>query len=158
MLNDGDVIGRRDLPAMGETALKAVVVRRVMAGGDDHAGLSTQVTDREAQLRRGAGTGEEVSLAAQLGPRGGQQLREVAGEMPDIMGDHEPRGGILCGGLTPEAQAGAEDVKVIQASRADCGQDGQASGIEFISGADPADCAAAHPPGAKGDTLIETIF
>ena len=124
MFNNRDVIGRCDLPAMGETAFKAVVVRRVMAGRNDHTGVSTEVTDRKAQLRGGAGAGEEVSLAAQLGPRGGQQLREVAGKMPDIMGNHETRSGVLCGGLTPEAQAGAKDVEVIQASRADCGPDG----------------------------------
>jgi hypothetical protein len=44
--------------------------------------------------------------------------------MPDIMGDHEPRGGVLSGGLTPEAKAGAEDVKVVEASRADRCPDG----------------------------------
>jgi hypothetical protein len=129
-----------------------------MAGRNDHTGVGTEVTDRETQLRRGAGVGEEVSLTAQLGPSGGQQLREVAGEMPDIVGDYETRGRVVSGGLTPEAQAGTKDVKVVKASRADCGPDGQPSSVEFVGGADPADRAAAHAPGAKSDTLIETIF
>jgi hypothetical protein len=78
--------------------------------------------------------------------------------MPDIVGDYETRGRVVSGGLTPEAQAGAKDVKVVKASRADCGPDGQPSSVEFVGGADPADRAAAHAPGAKSDTLVETIF
>jgi len=124
MLHDRNVVGGRDLPAVREAALEAVIVRRVVAGRDDHARVGAEVADREAQLRRRAGIGEEVRLAPQLGPGRGEEFRKVAGEMPDIMGDHEPGGRMLGGDLAPEAEPGAEDVEIIQASRADGGPDG----------------------------------
>ena len=158
LLDDRDVVGRSHLPAIGEAALEAIVVRGIVAGRDDHAGVGAEMTDREAQLRRGARVGKQVGFAAQLRPGRGQQLREMAGEMADVMGHHEARGGRLGGDLAPEAEAGAQDVEVVQAGGPDRGPDRQAGGIEFVRGADPADGAATHPPRAEGDPLVETVF
>ena len=50
----GDLgVGRRhDLAAVAEVDLVAVVLRRVVAGGDHHAGDAAELADREGQQRR----------------------------------------------------------------------------------------------------------
>ena len=129
-----------------------------MAGRDDHAGVGAEMADREAQLRGGAGAGEEVGLAAELRPGSGDQLSEMTGEVTDVMGDDQA--GARLGGrdVLPEADDGAEDVDIVEAGRADGGADRQALGIHFIGRRDPAHRPAAHPPGTEGDSLIEAVL
>ena len=156
--DDGGVMRRQDLPAVAEAALEAVVVRGVVAGRDDHAGMGAEVADGEAQLRGRTRAGEEVGLAAELRPGAGDQFGEVTGEVADVMGDHEAGAGLRGGDMPPEADDGAEDVDVVEAGRTDGGADRQALGVDFVGRGDPADRPAAHAAGAEGDALVETIL
>ena len=156
--DDGDVVGRGHLAAVAEAALEAVVVRRVVAGRDDDAGLGPQMPHREAELRRGTRAGEEVGLATELRPGGGHELGEVPGEMADIVGDDDPRGRVRGGDVAPEAERRAQDVDVVQAGGPDGRPDRGAVGGEFVGGGDPADRPAAHAAGPEGDTLVETVL
>jgi hypothetical protein len=156
--DDRHVVRRKHLAAVAEAALEAVVVGRVVTGRDDHAGMRAEVTDREAQLRRRAGTDEEIGFAAELRPGARDQLGEVAGEVTDVMGDHEAGDGLRGGHMLPEADDGAEDVDIVEAGGADGRADRQPLGVDLIGGRDPADGPPAHAPRAEGDTFIETVL
>ena len=68
--------GRDDLAAVAEVDLVAVVLRRVVAGGDHHAGRAAQLADREREERRG----QRPRHHERLEPGAGHDLRGVAGE------------------------------------------------------------------------------
>ena len=156
--DDGDVVGRGHLAAVPEAALEAVVVRRVVAGRDDHAGLGSQVPYGEAELGRGTRASEEVGLAAELRPGGGHELGEVPGEMADIMGDHDPRGRVRGGDVAPETEHRAQDVDIVQAGGAHGRPDRGPVGGQLVGGGHPADRPAAHAAGPEGDALVETVL
>ena len=150
--------GAEDLAAVAEAALEAVVMGRVMARRDDHAGMGAEVADREAQLRRRTRAGEEVGLAAEFAPGAGDELGEVAGEVADVMGDDEAGAGLGRGDMLPEADDRAEHVDVVEAGRTDGGADRQALGVDFVGCGDPADRPAAHAAGTEGDALVESVL
>ena len=156
--DDGGVMRRQHLTPVAEAALEAVVVRRIMTGRDDDAGMGAEVPYRETELRGRAGAGEEVGLAAELRPGAGDQLGEMSGEVANVMGDDQAGAGLGGRDVLPEADDGTEDIDVIEAGRADRGAYRQPLGVDLVGGGDPADRPATHPPGAESDPLIETVF
>ena len=156
--DDRGIVRRQDLAAVAEAALEAVIVGRIMARRDDHAGMRAQVADGETQLRRRAGADEEISFPTQRAPGAGNELSEVAGEVADIMGDDQTRPGLGGGDMLPETEDGAEDIDVIEAGGTDGGAHGQSLGIELVGGRDPTHGTAAHAARAKRDPFIETVL
>ena len=86
-----DAAGLRldDLRAVVEIDFVAVVVRRVVAGRDDDARLRAGQPHRETQFRRRARRLEETHVAAVLGGDPGDEIREIAREVPGVIGDDE---------------------------------------------------------------------
>ena len=86
----GDLgVGRRhDLAAVAEVDLVAVVLRRVVAGGDHHAGDAAELADREGQQRggqrpRAARSALKPGAGHHLGGVAGEDVGVVAGVVPD---------------------------------------------------------------------------
>ena len=55
------------------------------------------------------------------------------------MSHHKARGRVFGGDLSPEAQTGAQDVEIVQASGADGRPERQTLGVLLVGGANPTD-------------------
>ena len=86
-----DAAGLRfdDLRAVVEVHLVTVVVRRVVAGGDDDARLRAGQPHGKREFGRGTRRLEEAHVAAVLGGDLGDEVRKVAREVPGVVGDDE---------------------------------------------------------------------
>ena len=122
---------RHDLRPVEGVDLVAVVLRRVVRGGDHHAGHRAQVPDREGQHRGGQQPGQQPGVEA----GGGQHARRVGGEgpraVPAVVADHHdaagPSGRAELGG---QARRGPADHGGVHAVRAGPQRTAQAGGAE----------------------------
>ena len=74
------------------------------------------------------------------------------------MSHHKARGRVFGGDLSPEAQTGAQDVEIVQASGADGRPERQTLGVLLVGGANPTDRTPAHPPRTEGDAFVESVL
>ncbi len=85
LVNNARVVWSQHLCTIVPISLVAVVLTRVVAGGDVHTSLSTQLTDGEGNFRRGTQALEKISLNAvgreDVSHRFGKQSRVVAAVM-----------------------------------------------------------------------------
>ena len=91
LLDDAVGVGIDDLRAVVEIGFEAVVVRRIVAGGEDDAGVGAEFAHGEGKLRRGARAFEEIGIAAEIRADLGAEFREIAREMAGVMGEDEHR-------------------------------------------------------------------
>ena len=91
LLGDLGVGGRHDLAAVAEVDLVAVVLRRVVAGGDHHAGDAAELADRERQERCRQGPGEDQGAEAGAGHHLRGVAREHLGVVAGVVADHDRR-------------------------------------------------------------------
>ena len=97
----GDLrVGRRhDLAAVAEVDLVAVVLRRVVTGGDHHPGHAAQLADREGQQRRRQRPRHDESAQSRAGHHLGcvasEHVGVVAGVVPDHHGCSRRSAGVL---------------------------------------------------------------
>jgi hypothetical protein len=89
---DVRVGGRRDLGAVAEVDLVAVVVRGVVAGGDHHAGGAAEVADREREQRRGRLRREAECAQPRAGEDRGRLLGEARRPVAGVVADDDPGG------------------------------------------------------------------
>ncbi len=143
--DDRGVVGRQDLAAVAEVALEAVVVGRVVAGGDDDAGVGAEMPDGEAELRRGARAVEQPRLAAEGAPGRGDRLGERAREVPDVVGDDQARGG-LAERREMAVQAGGGGIRLVSFR--------QAAPTAGWRGAEPAGAS----PRSEGATTLPMVL
>ena len=164
--DDGARVGFHDLGAVPEIDLVAVVVGRVVAGGDHHTALRVFVADSERELRRGAGSLEKADVAAVLSGNACGQFGEFLREKPGVMGDDEfgAAGEAGLGHPVPEvgdeALGGAAHVEIVHGVGANAGHFGAAEGLRgalFRGGHPAADGAASEAAGAKGEGSEETV-
>ena len=91
LVDDAGVVGREDLGAVVPVGLVAVVLARIMAGGDVHTSLGTELTDGEGYLRCRTQTLKEVDLDAvgreDVGTSLGKKARVVAAVMAHNHGE-----------------------------------------------------------------------
>ena len=78
-----------DLGAVVEINLVTVVVRRVVAGGDDDAGAGAQMSNRKGKLRRRTRPVEDTSIAAIFRRDPRRQLGERFREKARVVRDHD---------------------------------------------------------------------
>ena len=78
-----------DLAAVVKIGLEAAVMRWVVAGGDDHAGIATELAHRERKLRSGARPLENIRVATEVSADLRTEVGEVLGEMAGIMREGE---------------------------------------------------------------------
>ncbi len=90
-LGDLGVGGRHDLAAVAEVDLVAVVLRRVVAGGDHHAGDAAELADREGQERCRQRPGEDQGAQAGAGHHLRGVPREHVGVVAGVVADHHGR-------------------------------------------------------------------
>ena len=79
------------LRAVAEIDFVAVVMRRVVARGHDHAGDGAQVAHGEGELRGGARAVEDAGVAAVPGRDLGREAGEIGGEKTGVMRDDDFR-------------------------------------------------------------------
>ena len=92
--DDRGVMRGEHLAAVAEAALEAIIVGRIVARGNDDAGMGAEMADREAQLRGRTGTDEEIGFTTEFTPSAGDEFGEVAGEMADVVRDDEAGAGL----------------------------------------------------------------
>src|SRR4051812_23019284 len=80
-----------DLRAIAEVNFVAVVVRRIVARGDDNAGIRPFLAHRERKLRSRARRGEKADIASEIYRHLRRQLGELSRKMPRIMRDGDLR-------------------------------------------------------------------
>ncbi len=80
-----------DLGSVAEVDLVAVIVRRIVARGDDDPRAGIDQAHAEAELRRGARAGEDKHVHAILRRDARGQFGEILGKVPRVMGDGDAR-------------------------------------------------------------------
>ncbi len=160
----GDAGGVRldHLPAVSAVEFHAVVVRRIVAGGDHDAGLRGGGAGGEGELRRGAVLGEKERVDAEGVERLRGALGEGAGEVARVVGDDdlELLAGVAFEQVGAERGDGAVDVAEVEHVRPGAGELGAVErlGLALLgAGDDLADGAAAHAAGAEGDVAEEAV-
>ena len=102
---DLGVGGRHDLAAVAEVDLVAVVLRRVVAGGDHHAGDAPELADREGQQRGGQRPRQHQGPEPGAGHHLGGVAREDVAVVPGVEADDDGcRRRRRCRGGTPPAR------------------------------------------------------
>jgi hypothetical protein len=81
--------GGHDLAAVAEVDLVAVVLRRVVAGGDHHAGDAAQLADREGQQRRRQRPRHHQRAQPRARHHLGGVAREHLGVVSGVVPDHD---------------------------------------------------------------------
>src|SRR5690606_35539154 len=156
-----------DLSSVFKVDFKPVVVRRVMAGGNDDTSGRAEAAQGETELWCGARSREDEGATAKAGPGGSGEIAEVPGEITHVVGDREARLfepsllGEIALGVTEQTDRGADDVEVVEGVAADrrmrrmrppC-----AVRAPFRRGADPPDRPSAHSAGSKFERLEEAV-
>ena len=90
-LDDAARVRLHHLRAVAEVHLVAVVVRRIVARGDDDARVRALVAHRKGKLRRRARRGEEADIAPEIHRDLGGELRELPREMARVVRDRDLR-------------------------------------------------------------------
>ena len=163
LADDAVGVGIDDLRAVVEVGLEAVVVRRVVAGGEDDAGIGAEFAHGEGKLRRRARAFEEIGVAAEIRADLGAELREIAREMAGVMGEDEHRLAVRSGELFrigDQAADGAAEVVEIHRRGADAGMLRAAvrsAGSLLRLGDDAADGASAQAAGAEGEGFEKAV-
>ena len=157
---------RRDLCAVDEVRLEAVVVWRIVARGDDHAGVRLVMAHRKAELRRRARAVEDERLAPESDPGGRGEFAEMPGEMPHIVRDDDaglrrvPAVSEVFRHVAVQADHGAQEGEIVEQVAADVGVLGRALGVDlagFRSRCFHPDRAAAHAARAELEVAKETV-
>ena len=134
-----------------------------MAGREHHAGIRPQLADGEGQLRRGARAFEEIGVAAEVRTDLCAELREVAGEVPGVVGEDQPRLAVGAGEVFrvgDQPADGAAEVVVIHRRRAGAGMLRPAirsACALFGLGDHAADRPAAQAAGAEGEGFKKAV-
>ena len=89
--NDAFCIGVNDLGTVVEIRFEAVVVRRIVAGGQDHTRVGAEFAHRKGKLRRRACPFKKIRITAEIGTDLGTELREIAREMAGVVRKHQDR-------------------------------------------------------------------
>ena len=152
--------------AVFEVGLIAVIVGRVVAGGEHDAAGGVDVADGEGEFRGGAVGGEEPDVDAAFGHDFGGEFSEFAGEVAGIVAEDdggtagEPFAFPVIGEEPGEAAVGAGEVEEVEGVGADAGELGAVvrGGVAaFCGGDDFADGASAEPAGAEGEFFEEAV-
>ena len=154
------------LRAVVEVNLVAVVVRRVVARGDDYARARVQVAHRKGEFRRRTRPIENAGVATVFGRDVRRQSGEFTREKTRVVGDHEPRQTLDLFAREPfvevidEALGGAPDALVVHHVRPHAGE---LRTPEFVRLAalrlshDLPDGAPADSAGAEGEGAIKAV-
>jgi hypothetical protein len=88
------VVGRRnDLGSVPQVDLVAVVLWRVVTGGDHHSCRAGEVADGEREQRSWKLTGETQHSQSRPGDHSGGFVGEALGAVTGVVADHDPRRG-----------------------------------------------------------------
>ena len=161
--DDGAGLGLDDLGSVAAVDLVTVVVRRIVARGQDDARGRAEVADRKAQVRGRAGFGENVDIDTVFHRHFGDAVGELLPEVAGVAGDRErgpTRAGVGLEEVSHEAEGGAGDVVVIEIARADAGELGAFALCRTSPlgrSHDLADGASAETAGAEGELFEKTI-
>lgn len=155
-----------DLGTVVEVDFVTVIVGRVVAGGEDGAGVGVEVADGEGKFGGGAGVVEEVDIAAVLRGDLGAERYEFAGEVAGVVG--EDHGGAFgyaflvhpFAEVLDDALGGPREIVVVHGVGPGAGVFRAAifeRGTVFGGGDDSSDGAAAEATGAEGEFAEEAV-